>query len=300
MIELEEVRNCPVCKATGPWKPVVESEDFETRTGKYSIVACPSCDMQFTSPRPTEASIPALYDTRSTPDFAPQANASLTQRLRNGVIDRYLAHSLGDRKGTVRVLDFGCGDGALTVGVRRWTQRTGVATFTTAIDFHSEAPPALAVADAPWEYLDFWTWRDRQAQYDVVFLRHVLEHHTHPAELLEQLKAALVPGGTLNIEVPNRNSVWSSVFGKYFFALYLPRHMMHFDIASLTRVVTSAGLQVEEVRKAHTPGMGRSIGQWLGMEIDNLGVLSLLLYPFQVCVDVLCGRSTTLRVKARR
>lgn len=301
MIVLEELSACPVCHTRQAWTPVVEAEDFETHTGTYTVVACTACGLQFTNPRPNEASIPELYGARTTSDFAPQAGASLTQRLRNLVIDRYLDDALAEFRGQqdVSVLDFGCGDGALSLGIARWGARTGSQVRITAIDFHGEAPPALRDAAGNIGYLDFWTWRERSERYDTVFLRHVLEHHSDPVGLVRQLQASLSPRGVLHIEVPNRDSVWARVFGRNFFSYYLPRHLMHFDPASLRRVVGDGGLKVEQLRRAHTPVIGRSLGHWLGREIDNLGLLGLASYPLQVVLDVVTGRSTTLRVKAR-
>lgn len=301
-IQLETLAECPLCGNTRGLRRLLCVSDHESGTGDYPIELCPSCRLAFTNPRPTEASIPALYDTRSTSDFTPGGTGSVTQWLRDQVIDRYLARRLPEKPpgGRVDVLDFGCGDGALSIGMMRHARRRNVRVNLTAVDFHSMAPPRLAEFGEAAEYHDYWSWREKTDTYDAIFLRHVLEHHPAPARLLTELGSVLKPGGILHIEVPNRRSIWARVFGRHFFAYYVPRHMVHFDEASLATAIETGGLRVVALRRGHTPLIGRSLGYALDRDMDNLGVLGLLSYPVQVAVDMLAGRSTTLRASSTR
>jgi SAM-dependent methyltransferase len=299
--ELETLSQCPLCGNSNGLSQLLVASDYESRTGDYPITICPTCGLAFTNPRPTEASIPSLYDTRSTSDFAPGGKRSITQRLRAWVIDRYVAARVPDKAGSkIDVLDFGCGDGALAAGVVRYAHSKKMPISLMAVDFHSEPPAMLADCGASATYMDYWQWRMKGKCYDAIFLRHVLEHHPEPVRLLEELSKALNPGGILHIEVPNRRSIWARVFGRYFFAYYVPRHLLHFDELSLTRTVQAGGLQLLEVRHGHTPLIGRSLGYTLSRDIDNLGVLGLLSYPVQVLLDAAFGQSTTLRIAATK
>lgn len=49
-------------------------------------------------------------------------------------------------------------------------------------------------------------------QYDVIFMTQVLEHITHPREMVERLYASLVPGGIPHLDVPNQGTLagWPS------------------------------------------------------------------------------------------
>lgn len=275
------------------------TSDYESHTGDYPIVACPSCGLAFTNPRPTEASIPQLYAARSTPDFA-LGSRGIIQRLRDWVVRRYLIRRLPENDMMLDVLDFGCGDGALTAGVAQLTRGRAGTTNVTAVDFHDQPPHLLTDCGPSTRYLNYWTWRNNSGHYDTIFLRHVLEHHPEPLRLIAELRESLKPGGVLHIEVPNRRSMWSKVFGRYYSAYYVPRHLLHFDGASLHRALIDGGFRVIGFRKGHTPLIGRSVGYALSMNIDNLGLFGLGTYPIQVALDMLFGRSTTLRIAAKR
>lgn len=299
-LHIESLTACPICSGNRLQR-IQTAPDYESHTGEYGIDECADCGVAFTNPRPIEADLGLLYEKRDTADF-PELN-NFVQRLRDYAIDRYLRAQLdssrnGIHAAEVHVLDFGCGDGALSRGVVRYGQRHSVDTRVTAVDFHSDAPVALAnVAGS--RYLSYEQWQSRSERYHAVFLRHVLEHHPQPLRLLAELTAVLLPGGRVFIEVPNRRSVWAKVFGGYYSAYYLPRHLMHFDHASLAALLGRAGFSAIEVRFGHTPLLGRSLGYRLGKDIGNTGLIGLATYPMQVMVDMLCGRSSTLRATAK-
>jgi SAM-dependent methyltransferase len=296
MLSMETLERCPVCDGTA-LRHLLTASDYETHTGEYGIVECGGCGVAFTNPRPLEAELPKLYAQRSTADF-PQMDG-LTQRLRDFAIDRYLASQLGagppPRNAPFAALDYGCGDGALTRGLIRLGAARGSPVDVTAVDFHDAAPPSLIDAGSAVTYRSNLAWHADPGRYDAIFLRHVLEHHPRPMHLLSELAAALVPGGRLFIEVPNRHSIWARIFGRTYSGYYLPRHLLHFDAASLLGTIERAGLDAVRVDRAHTPLIGRSLGYLTGWNIGNTGPLGLASYPLQVGLDALFCRSSTLR-----
>lgn len=299
-LELETLASCPLCGNDKQIGALLTTTDYETGTGNFHIVLCPECDLAFTNPRPTEASIPSLYGSRTTSDFTPRGDHGFVQRLRMKVIDRYIAGSISPARPSLHVLDFGCGDGALTSGILRFAARKGIESDVDAVDFHTDPPLALSHAGPNVRYMDYWKWGSQGRRYDAIFLRHVLEHHPAPVQLLEELGRSLNPGGILHIEVPNRASIWAEVFGRYFFAYYVPRHLMHFGRKSLRNAIDASGMTAISVDLGHTPVIGRSLGYRLSRDIDNLGFLGLATYPIQVLADILTGRSTTLRAATRK
>lgn len=295
-LEIEELRECPLCGNRADLRRLVVTRDFETGTGEFPIDECASCSLAFTNPRPTEASLPALYSGRDTPDFA-VGSKGLAQRLRDFSILRYLKPRLAPHSGDhIDMLDFGCGDGSLSYHAANSYPKIAV----TSVDFHDQSPPLLGHTQGRATYKSYWNWRETPQLYDAIFLRHVLEHHPEPKRLLVELYDALKPHGVLHIEVPNRKSIWAKVFGRNFFAYYVPRHLLHFDSSSLNYAIQGSGLAVLEIRKAHTPVIGRSLGNALARDIDNLGLFGLASFPLQILLDFFSGRSTTLRASARK
>lgn len=301
MLQIETLDRCPICGGR-ELRRILTAPDHESHTGEYGIDECAACSVAFTNPRPLEEELPKLYAQRTSADF-PRAGG-LVQRLRDYAIDRYLARQLasdtagGDTPFTV--LDYGCGDGALVRGLLRYGRKAGRKLHVTAVDFHEVAPPALADAGQAVTYQINAAWHRNPGRYDAIFLRHVLEHHSQPLRLLSDLTATLNSDGRLFIEVPNRHSLWAQLFGRYYSGYYLPRHLFHFDRASLAAVLQRAGFRDPAVRLAHHPMIGGSLRYMTGMGSGNTSLIGLAGYPFQIGLDMLGGRSTTLLATATR
>jgi ubiquinone/menaquinone biosynthesis C-methylase UbiE len=298
-LKTETLAVCPVCDGTR-LRHVLRVPDFETATGEYGIVGCGDCGVAFTSPRPCESELPALYAGRATADF-PRSGTNFVQRLREFAIDSYLRRQLASivgAKSSVVMLDFGCGDGELCRGIERHARACGYRVKTTAVDFHRDAPTSLASRHSNYDYKTYESWRGTDERYDAIFLRHVLEHHPEPQRLLRELRNVLLPRGRLFVEVPNRRSIWAAVFGQYYFGYYIPRHLMHFDARSLRIAVEASGLRCVSLSLGHTPLIGRSVSYLIGRNVDNLGLFGLMTYPLQIAVDVIGRTSSTLRLSA--
>lgn len=297
-LQTERLESCPICG--GARRLLLNVPDFESGTGTYGVDTCTTCGIAFTNPRPLDSELWKLYSSRETTDFAPRP-AGISTWLRAGLIQYRLDRALRPAPGhTLRLLDYGCGDGSLVAGGAALARRKRFHLEAMGVDFHSDPPAALATASAGTGYLSAAAWEDSAADYDHIFVRHVLEHHSNPPELLRKLATRLRPGGCIHIEVPNRNSFWAVIFGPHFFPYYVPRHLFHFDAGSLRRVIDQSGLRVASLHQGHTPAIGKSLAWRFSRDIDNLGLLGLATYPFQVAVDGLVGRSTTLLARACR
>ena len=82
---------------------------------------------------------------------------------------------------------------------------------------------------------------------DVVTMWHVLEHVPEPASALALIHAALRPGGTLAVEVPNFGSAVSRHMGVDWTSLQPDVHVNQFTAASLRALVERAGFAPAEV-----------------------------------------------------
>lgn len=299
MLQTEQLDRCPIC-GSHALRRLIVAPDHESHSGEYGIDECAKCSVAFTNPRPLEHELPRLYEQRSTADFPRMGG--FVQQLRDSAIDRYLARQLAGLRSNgnqpTTVLDYGCGDGALVRGVLRFGRKIGRPLLVTAVDFHDVAPPALADAGPIVSYQVNAAWHRDPGRYDAIFLRHVLEHHPQPLRLLADLAGALQPQGRLYIEVPNRRSVWASIFGRYYAGYYLPRHLFHFDRASLDTALRRAGFAETNVRLAHHPMIGGSLRYLTGFGTGNTSLIGLAGYPSQIALDAIFGRSTTLLATA--
>ena len=69
--------------------------------------------------------------------------------------------------------------------------------------------------------------------YDIITLWHSLEHIADLSETLECLRRILSPGGNLLVAVPNHTSLDASLYGPYWAAWDVPRHLFHFSPRSV-------------------------------------------------------------------
>lgn len=289
-VECQTLVVCPACGGDR-LRTYLRSRDYESGTGDYRVDECAACSHQFTNPRPLERELPKLYEQRDTTDFV--KSRPWIEALRAVAVSRFLKSIDPFIGGSRNILDYGAGDGFFTRELsRRYRDAHVVGT-----DFHS-SPPALIASLPSVRYLSQSELLHESQVFDLIVMRHVLEHCIEPTSTIEMLRGRLAPEGILLIEVPNRESAWARIFGTYYSALYLPRHLSHFSRHSLTSVLK--GFSVEKALAGDIPLIGKSLGNLLGLPIGNVGAVGLALYPVQCLVDRVLGRSSTLIVLARK
>ena len=196
----------------------------------YPIVRCNDCRLVFTDDRnapPASELYPAFdqSDGWSQRSARSALGAFLLQRA--GVVKAV--------KSSGRLLDYGCGNGAFarhmsTAGF----EAVGLEPYSLGKPFEAAG---LRLVQGPLSQVGA-----SLGKFDVITLWHVLEHVRNPVELLTALNGHLHPGGALVISVPNFASWQSKVFGGSWFHLDPPRHLLHFEAATLTDCLARAGL----------------------------------------------------------
>ena len=76
---------------------------------------------------------------------------------------------------------------------------------------------------------------------------HVIEHLTGPRRVLTDIHRILKPGGRLLLELPNYDGYARAVFGTYWAALDVPRHLYHFTPATLDALLRRVGFRPETI-----------------------------------------------------
>lgn len=92
-------------------------------------------------------------------------------------------------------------------------------------------------------------------RYDVVSMHHYLEHTLDPWAELDAAWRVLPPGGHLLIEVPDPESRFAQVLGRYWTSWIQPQHLHFLSVANLRAALESRGFTVVEVERgpAHIP-----------------------------------------------
>jgi SAM-dependent methyltransferase len=196
----------------------------------YPIRRCSGCSLLYTD----DSTAPPAHELYPVFD---QSDGGVGKRV-GGLLRRFLHHRERFVRTVVpsgRLLDFGCGNGAFA----RHMSATG-------FDAVGLEPFSLG---APTEGERLRLIRSPLAQaegelglFDVITMWHVLEHLRDPVDVLKRLAAHLAPGGALIVSVPNFSSVQRRVFQGRWFHLDAPRHLVHFEPATLADCLRRAGL----------------------------------------------------------
>lgn len=237
---LQQITNCPVCKGNN-FVPFLTCKDYTVSQESFNIVSCNTCNFKFTNPRPSDSEIGKYYKSE---DYVSHSDTKkgLINRLYHMVRTRTLKQKLGlissyVSRGTI--LDYGCGTGMFlkTCADAGWKSFG----FEPDSDARKLAEgKGLTVANSK-ETLS-------SNKYDIISLWHVLEHVTDLDPTLEFFSKTITDNGRLIIAVPNYTSADSKHYKEFWAGYDVPRHIYHFEINTLKKLLGSYGFSLEETK----------------------------------------------------
>jgi len=150
-----------------------------------------------------------------------------------------------------RLLDIGCGNGRLLYLAQRAGWRVkGLELSANMAAFVREE---LGIDVVVGNFLDVTPEREDAWAYDVVVLRHVLEHLPDPLQAMDRISGFLKPGGHLLLEMPNIEAMtkkWSrlvvgaGLYKRSFGDDFMAGHCNEFSIRSMRYLAQQTGYQV--------------------------------------------------------
>jgi 2-polyprenyl-3-methyl-5-hydroxy-6-metoxy-1,4-benzoquinol methylase len=132
-----------------------------------------------------------------------------------------LWHGAKQQSHQVSVLDIGCGRGVL---LRAFKSQGARILGLEREGFVADEEGLAEISSG-----SIFNARYADRKFDIIVLWHVLEHLENQDTLLDHLSGKLNSGGLLVLAVPNFGSWQQKLFGKYWFHLDLPRHLVHID-----------------------------------------------------------------------
>jgi SAM-dependent methyltransferase len=245
-MELEETA-CVVC---GESRSSVEARgvDYVYRSTEESFthVRCAECGHIYLNPRPKRSAIGVIYpESYGAYQAKFSRSSALLARVRDRVLRKRFERALSALPEGASVLDIGCGDGHLLLGLHRI--RPDLRLFGLDFRFHPDVRERLqsrgvTLLTASLEDADLGS-----ARFDAVLMNQLIEHLWELRPGLRKIARALKEGGKLAIETPNTDGFdrrWfrSGLWGGYYF----PRHLNLFSRAGLDRILTEEGFRVEQ------------------------------------------------------
>ncbi|MCA9077552.1 MAG: class I SAM-dependent methyltransferase [Planctomycetaceae bacterium] len=222
---------CPVCDSE------FARPTFEIRGLPHHLATCLECGLGRLHPLPSPEELGRFYPNEyyGSPGakFEPMTEAIV--RMVGTVHVQSLSRNL--QPGS-RILDIGCGRGVLLSSLAdRGHEVHGMDVSETAV---AGADPRADIRVAPC-ITEVGYPSDH---FDQVILWHVLEHLTNPREVLSEINRILKPGGQVIVAVPNFSSWQARWSGAAWFHLDLPRHLFHFPVSGLRRLLTRTDFTV--------------------------------------------------------
>lgn len=260
------------------------------------IVRCPVCKITFIHPQPDSKIISdyynglyaslAVYDEKKMQD----ANKSLEAYQKN-------INTINPNSN--ELLDLGCGLGyyskaAFNVGYRV----SSVEQDKVSIKFARETLKLNNIIEKSIENFILTT----ELKFDVIFLRHVIEHVPDPQGLIEGISGMLKTGGVLVIETDNNAGIellfrphsllfylqiykekfkkvnFFSLLIKRPFAIDYPRHLFAFNMKNLSGLLKINGMTAK--KKVHYQ-TGHPV-YWPNLQLAKRKEISTVLKAFKI------------------
>lgn len=228
----------------------------------YRVIDCSGCGAGRLDPPPSPAEIeqfyPATYYGRGGSKFS-----YIIEWLVRLVGARHARFLMRQSTSGARVLDVGCGRGvALRALARMGMETHGFERSHDAVRGIDSRVQVRIADDLPAAgYADDF--------FDTVIIWHVLEHVRNPREVLLEVFRILKPGGRIIVAVPNYSSFQSRWAGSAWFHLDLPRHLFHFPVAGLQRLLEQCGFQC---RSEHHFSLRQNPFGWIQSALNRLSI----------------------------
>lgn len=268
---LEWLGACPVCGTQERNVIYANLHDkiFFAAPGAWTMWQCASRHVGYLDPRPSRASMHAAYSSYYTHSAGtPPRLARILFQIQIGIRHSYLNKRFGYKLkdalplgwvvymikpaqaivtnntvrhlpapqwGRNRLLDIGCGDGQLlTVARDIGYDVTGLEIDAVARAVARKRGHRLYEGALPGAKLE-------QKDFDHITLNHVLEHFHDPVAALREVYGLLRQGGRVWLQIPNFSALSLKRFKENSRLLEPPRHLVMFDLASLTSLLQQTG-----------------------------------------------------------
>lgn len=251
-----EWSSCDLCGADD-WEILFTGRDQRHHLpGEFGVTCCRRCGHLQTNPRPTQKALPAYYPD----DYSLYAVSSARlkhARLRINLMRMakkwgYFGKAIlwccayqvrrllgGYWKWGSNLLDVGCGAGKFD------GQLQELGWQVVGIDFSLKAcSNARSLFQVTTLCADGASLPLKDGSFDVVVMRHVLEHLPSPMKAMEEVHRALRKGGLVAIETPNAASIGRFVLKDRWPSWDLPRHLHHFTPTTLRKLLETNGFRV--------------------------------------------------------
>lgn len=229
---MEKIK-CPICDNYNHTL-LFQSIDIKVNLKRFNIVRCENCGLIITNPRPTSSEIIEYYPQNYYSYIPPKINKNIKKTVDNK-----------------KFLDIGCGSGSqMIIKENEGFESFGVEISNVAVENGKKAGQNIEFYDGKKLPFD-------DALFDIVNMGNVIEHLHHINEILIEIKRVLKLDGYLTICAPNIDSFDAKLYGKYWRHLDVPRHLYHFSVHTIDKILSKNGFKIIQISTYNIPALSR-------------------------------------------
>ncbi|TKA10426.1 class I SAM-dependent methyltransferase [Actinacidiphila oryziradicis] len=258
-----ERTTCPWCGSSQLKTRLRTTDLLQHKPGRFTLDRCQDCRHTFQNPRLSGEGLEFYY--RDFYDGLGEKQLSNTFAGRTQMYRQRAESLLPFASAPKNWLDVGTGHGHFCESAR--TVYPG--TAFDGLDFTDGAELAERAGRVERGFRGSFVELAPEVagNYDVVSMFHYLEHSTEPGLELEAAHQAIRPGGHLLIEVPDPDSRYARLLGRWWLPWLQPQHLHFVPVANLRRRLTDLGFTVvaEQHAEPHDP-VDLLAATWLALD----------------------------------
>jgi len=262
------IARCPLCDGDEATRLLESRDRVHDLPGRFTIFGCRRCRALFIDPWLTPEQLAPYYPEHYG---RYRVSRSLEKRNRSGlrrfVLENYYGypHARRGRDGGLKkaaafvlsfamarnavryhgegkFLDVGCGGGSYLYRLKQlgWNVYGVEPSPAGALQAQSLG---VNVCQGELQGASF-----PESFFDAIRLSHVLEHLTDPQGTLREISRILKPDGLVYVTVPNTRSLNFWLFGKEWYSLDTPRHVISYSPSALKFLCDATGFDIVKLR----------------------------------------------------
>jgi SAM-dependent methyltransferase len=236
--------DCPLCGSHRLEVEVRTPDLLQRKPGEFVLTRCEDCSHVFQNPRLSLEGLDFYYK-----DFYDGLGEEQLELVFGSSDTSYRGRAamLDGRHQPRRWLDVGAGHGHFClIAAEHWPD-----TCFDGLDMSASIEEA---AHRGWVQRGIRGMFPEVAgeltgHYDVVSMHHYLEHTRDPMAELDAALDVLEPGGYLLIELPDPDSIYGRLLGKYWVPWFQPQHQHLLSLGNLEKAVRARGMSVEATER---------------------------------------------------
>ncbi len=241
-----EFTKCAICNKNNE-SPIAKAKNthgsYCISDEEFNLVKCKKCGLVYVNPRPIEEEIHSYYS-----DNYYLSKGSIKSKIEKFILRPYYmslkrAH-IKQFKKKGKILDIGCGGGDFInlLPKNNW-EVYGIEPNQTGFNLSSDGNnKKMNIYDKKLLSCKF-----PDNYFDVITMWHVFEHIHKPNKELQEIKRVLKDDAIFILAVPNIKSFGFKICKEHWFHLDAPRHLYHYDSATIRKILDNNKFEVVKI-----------------------------------------------------